>query len=109
MLQDYDTSVVQPYLLFTTPGFSSPPSLSPPFRPLLCPCQILLFISSLVRPVASSSKNGLQDIRLPYINRLSLSPTPAFYCMKKSAPHICNKATHHPPTGLSHKTHEILA
>ncbi|GFW90198.1 hypothetical protein TNCV_1790182 [Trichonephila clavipes] len=31
MLQDYDTSVVQPYLLFTTPGFSSPPlSLSLP-------------------------------------------------------------------------------
>ncbi|GFX25643.1 hypothetical protein TNCV_2082781 [Trichonephila clavipes] len=24
MLQDYDTSVVQPYLLFTTPGFSPP-------------------------------------------------------------------------------------
>ncbi|GFV79923.1 hypothetical protein TNCV_2258691 [Trichonephila clavipes] len=30
MLQDYDTSVVQPYLLFTTPGFSPPAfSLSP--------------------------------------------------------------------------------
>ncbi|GFW06502.1 hypothetical protein TNCV_2188351 [Trichonephila clavipes] len=29
MLQDYDTSVVQPYLLFTTPGFSSPPLSSP--------------------------------------------------------------------------------
>ncbi|GFX76749.1 hypothetical protein TNCV_664561 [Trichonephila clavipes] len=26
MLQDYDTSVVQPYLLFTTPGFFSPPA-----------------------------------------------------------------------------------
>ncbi|GFT97683.1 hypothetical protein TNCV_275281 [Trichonephila clavipes] len=30
MLQDYNTSVVQPYLLFTTPGFSPPAfSLSP--------------------------------------------------------------------------------
>ncbi|GFV86158.1 hypothetical protein TNCV_671551 [Trichonephila clavipes] len=51
MLQDYDTSFSRLY--FPQPPFSRHPLSLPRSRPfLLCPCQILLFISSLVRPVA---------------------------------------------------------
>ncbi|GFU44711.1 hypothetical protein TNCV_1612951 [Trichonephila clavipes] len=55
MLQDYDTSFSRVYF-FTTPAFSSPLSLVPPFRAFSPSLPDLLSISSLVRPVASYTR-----------------------------------------------------
>ncbi|GFV45366.1 hypothetical protein TNCV_4491021 [Trichonephila clavipes] len=73
MLQDYDTSFRRLY--FSQPPVFFAPALSlfpvPTFSPLslpdsslflLCPCQILLFFSSLVRPVARSKAPELATL-----------------------------------------------
>ncbi|GFW56831.1 hypothetical protein TNCV_160611 [Trichonephila clavipes] len=75
MLQDYDTSSSR--VFFSPPRLSSPPSPLPFRAFLLRPCQILFFISSLVRPVASGS--GFELVTKPatirYLNHSATTAT----------------------------------
>ncbi|GFT13358.1 uncharacterized protein TNCV_1551041 [Trichonephila clavipes] len=81
---------------FHHPGFPRHRSLSlsPPFRPfLLCPCQILLFISSLVRPVARC--------RQRFLTVLLTTPSDKKECRVTTSTRIVFDAASHQANELS--------